>query len=333
MRLVALAVALGGCLTPPSLAVSGEPVPVVCETTGSAVLAGELGVAPTFDGATLVWVPPGGGALHSQRFSREARPVSAAVVVWPGAFQHAVVATVDDQVVAGAVAGDVTVMVSAPLGIAPFRELAILGGLAGPSPMVVAGGQRVSTTVSYGGLLVNGFDDKLGVHTSELAVLTTPSLEVAATAVGPHAIAAWSTDDACYTERIFGVGSGATAVEAGPCHAPRIASNGSDVALVFERPDGIYLARGTADALHPASAIRIAAGSAPRIVASGGGFWVSYLDETGTIAAGSIGADLELRTVALAGAPISHELAVVGDLPRVFAADQRGITISTLCLE
>lgn len=334
MRTVALAVALGGCLAPPTLAVPGEPAPVVCETTGATdVLAGELSIAPTFNGATLVWVPAGGGAIGTRRITRDARPAGEVSVAWPGAYQHAVAATMEDQVIVGAIAGDVTFMLSAPLGIAPFRELAILGGLVGESPVVFAGGERLAPTVSYGGLLVNGFDDKWGAHTSELAVLTPQSREVVATAVGREAIAVWSTQEACYLERMYGVSKGATSAEPGACHGPRIAANGGELALVFERPDGVYLARGTAAALHPTQAVRIAAGRAPRIASDTGHFWLSYLDETGAVVVGVLGSDDVLRTLALAGAPATHELAVVGDLPRVFAADSSGLTISALCAD
>jgi hypothetical protein len=327
-----------GCISTPTLGVPGAPEPVVCDASGGSLAttgttgAGALSVVPTLTGATAAWVPRGGGPVVTQQLAHDARGAAEPVVTWPGRYDRVVAAAVGDQVVLGAVGDDVTWMLAAPFGLPPYRELALLAGSAGASPVVVAGGDRVTPTAGFGGLLVTGFDATWAPHTSQLEILTPNAVDVAAVAVGDEAIAVWPVDGACYVARVFGAARGASTVEPIACRGPRLASTGADVALVFEGSDGVYLARGPAVALHPARAQRLAAGTSPRIVAIGGRYWISYLDATGALVAGFVD-DSGLHAIPVDSAPDAHDLAVVGDLPRVFSASGGTLAMAALCAE
>jgi hypothetical protein len=269
-----------------------------------------------------------------QPLTPEATPKLEPAVAWPGVFTAATAASVYDEVVVGAIAGDGTVLLGAPFGYGEYRELAILGGRVGDAPAIIAGNQMLTPNLAYSGMYVNAFDDRWQVHTPELAVLSAHGSELAAAVVGSESLVAWSTPDACYLERILGPANGVGGSVPGACHAPRLASTGNDVALVFERVDGVYFAHGAIDGLSPTRAALIApGGSEPHVVASADSYWVDYRDQSGAVVAGVIGADGTLRATQVAPAATAHELAVVGGMPRAFTADQQGLTVAALCTE
>jgi hypothetical protein len=295
---------------------------VACESSRVAgVSARELAVAPAPGGAVIAWA--GSDGLMTMDG-----------VIAPGAFEHVVAAAVGDRVVIGASQGDNTLVFGAALGLAPYRELALIGGIAGASPVVTAGGVRLAPSVWYGGLLVATFDDSWLAHTATLAVPTPAAIELAATSVGDEAAIVWSAGGDCYVERVLDAASGVGWHEPGACRAPHLASIDSGVALAFEGDDGVHLAvAGSIDALHPASAPLVAPGArAPRIVASGGAYWLAYLDDAGTAIAGFVDADGAVHATAL-GAASALELAVYSGAPRVVAADTDGISQTALCTE
>ena len=323
MRLALLLV--GGCVSP-AIEVAHDPQPAVC---AQAALPGigtsSLEVVATPLGATMIWID---GGVRALRLDPDTRAVGDAALAWPGTFDRASVATIGDQVIVGAVAGDWSWMLAAPLGLPPYRELGILGGLSGESPVVVAGGQRLATTVSYGGMQVNELDATWTPKTSLQMVLTGSARDVAATALGGEAIVVWPTEGACHVARLFDAANGASTTEAVTCGAPRLAASALDVGLVFERDGGVYFARAAASELSPANAVRIGDGRAPRLVAVGDRYWVSYLDATGALVAG-----WPDQLVEVAPAATAHELAIVGGMPRVFAANAEGVAVSTMCVD
>jgi hypothetical protein len=335
-RLALVLTLAGGCVSPPGIDVPDEAVPFACEQTRSAAVGrtSQLGVALTSAGATAVWVPAGGGPLMSQALARDGRPLAEPEVAWAGSYEGVTVAAIDEQVIVGAVDGDVTWMLAAPFGMPPYRELAIVGGVVGASPLVLAGGQRVTASVSYGGMLVNSFDDAWRARTSVHAVLTASSREVAMAQADGEALVAWPTATACFVERLYNAWSGITRSDEGRCGTPRLAASGGDAALVFERDGDILVARATPDALRARDAAVIARGREPRVVAHDGAYWVSYLDPSGDVVAGRLDDELRLHGVALgdeAGAADAHELVVSDGLPRAFVAGPGGLTTSGLC--
>lgn len=325
----------GGCVSPPGVELAGPQAPVVCEqaTSSGVGRTSQLGVGVTSAGLSAVWVPTGGGPVMTQRLARDGRPLAEAELAWEGSYQGVAVAAIDEQVIVGAIDGDVTWMLAAPFGMPPYRGLAILGGVVGASPLVLAGGQRVTASVSYGGMIVNGFDDAWTPRTSVHAVLTGSSRELAMAHAGREAVVAWPTDSSCYVEQLIDAAHGTAWSDPGRCGSPRLASTGTDAALAFARDGEIYVTRAATDSLHATDAIAIAAGSEPRIVAHNGAYWLSYLDDSGGIVAGFLDDGLQLHSIALADSVDTHELVISGGLPRVFAAGPAGLTTSGLCAE
>lgn len=324
MRILALALA-GGCVAP-TLDVPDEPQPAVCAREVLPIGATNVEVAATPLGATMVWPTPAG--VMAQRLDRDARAVGEAVLIWPGVYERATIAAIGDQVIVGAVTAELTWMMSAPLGIPPYRELAILGGVVGASPIVTAQSHRLAASVSYGGMQVNAFDATWTPQTALQAVLTGDSHEVAA-ASGDRALVVWPTQDACNIAWLDDAATGESSKQPGRCGAPRLAAT----TLAFERDGGIYVTH----ELSPAIALRIGDGRAPRIAAFGERTWLSYIDASGTLVAGfgdqrpcEAGACDQLVAVGPADA---HELAIIGGVPRVFAASAGALTVSSLCAE
>lgn len=333
MRHAPVALLFAGCATQPLVGVPTAAEPAACaRTVVPGVAASALAVAPTPSGATIVWAEPGG--VMRLEVSRDGVPAGAPQMTAPGAFDRAVAATIGERVVVGAAGGDTTQVFGAAFGIAPYRELALIGGLAGDSPVVTAGGVRLAPSVWYGGLLVAAFDESWIAHTAQLAVLTPASTELAATTAGDEAVIAWPAGDGCYVERVHDAANGTWWQESGACRAPHLASAGGGVALAFERADGVYLAVAASPAeLHPASAQLVAAGAhAPRVIAFGGTYWLAYVDADGTAAAGFVDESGALHVTALEPAS-ALELAVIGGAPRTLAVDAAGLTVTALCAE
>lgn len=301
----------------------------VCETSS---VTGEgpftsLSVTSSVWGTTAAWVSPSG--VMTQGFADDGSPTETAGLAWPGTFESTAVASVDDYVVLAAVAGDVTSLTNAAFGLRPYRELGLLGGIAGASPVVVAGGDPVTASVSWGGLLVNGFDDQWSVDTAELSVLTPNATEVTMTANAEQAVVVWPTSDACFFEGVYDKATGIDWSDPVTCAAPRLASTASDAALVFERDGSIYFVRATPSQLHASNASRIATGSMPRIVAIGDTYWVGYLDAAGEVVIARPGTSGSLSL----GAAEAFELTVVGDRPQIFATTGDALEISTVCAD
>ncbi|HSD89103.1 MAG TPA: hypothetical protein VLB44_16355, partial [Kofleriaceae bacterium] len=137
--------------------------------------------------------------------------------------------------------------------------------------------------------------------------------------------------DTCYIEQLADAAHGTTWTDAAGCLAPRLASAVTDSALVFERDGDIYLARGVVP--RASDAVRIGAGSEPRIIAVGTTFWLSYVDATGAVIAGVVDDGLRVRTLPLDGAATALELAVAGGVPHLYAAGPAGLTVSALCTQ
>jgi hypothetical protein len=330
------ALAATGCVETPSLGVAGPGSAARCgvATSPGVVVGDQLAVTATATGATAIWLAAADRSLVTVALDRDGLAHDAPTIAWPGRFDTAAIAAIDDQVVVAATAGITTSLVNAPFGVLPYHELALVGGVSGASPLVAVGVQRIAASVSDGGLLVNGLDAAWAIHTSALAVLTPRAREVAVASIGSEAAIVWSTAAACYLERVFDPARGAGTSEPGACPGPRLAARPAahEVGLVFERDGAIYFTRGAPAALHPARAIAIADGASPRIVAVGGAYWISYLDLNGRAVAGLVGSDGALRTVGLDDAT-THDLAVVDGAAVEYTASADGLTASTLCAE
>ena len=281
--------------------------------------AGALAIAPVNGGASVVWAD--GANVVRVELDGNGAALGAPEVIATGTYARAVAATVGDRVVVGASSGDTTSVFGAALGIAPYRELALIGGVAGSSPVVTAGGTKLAPSVWYGGLLVAALDDTWIAHTAELAVLTPASTEVAATDVGDSAAIVWSTADRCYVEVATSATTGTTWSVPGACHAPHVAALGEDVTLAFERADGVYVGD-----LNGAQLIAPGA-RAPRVAAAGGQMWLAYIDESGDAVAGVAGDLVSL------GPASQVELAVFGGAPRVVTSGDGGLVTTALCAE
>jgi hypothetical protein len=328
-----------GCITP----TTGDSTAVrVCETSrvASPGAIASLSVTATPIGAVAAWVAPSG--VMAQRFADDGSLVEAPAIAWPGTFDATTVASVDDYVVLGAVAGNNTFVTSAPLGVAPYRELGLIGGIVGPSTMVVAGGEPITASVSWGGLLVNGFDNDWNVLTAQISVLTPNATEIAVTANAEQAMVVWPTSSACFFEQVFDTTHGSGWSDPGACTAPRLASTASNATLAFERDGGVYLSQAPIGQLHASNATRFVTGSSPRIAVVGETYWLSYLDATGAIVVGELDGAVGgsaasdapglYRSTSL-GSADAFELVDIGGEPRVFAATGDALEISTLCAE
>jgi len=267
---------------------------------------------------TVVWVAPEGVTSVNL-------PDGMPQLIAPGSFDAATAVKVDTTVVVGATANDNTRVIEAPLGIAPYHELALLGGVTGASPMVAAGGVKLAPAVWYGGLLLWSFDDQWQPHTAQASVPSPASTEIAAVTVGDEAVIAWSAGDACYIARASDASTVTSWQEAGACSSPKLASVGGTVALSFERADGVYV---TND-LHPAHAQLVAPGAhAPRLAAASGEYYLAYLD-AGMATAGRFDGEV-VNALPLAPAK-ALELAVIDGAPQALAIDDGGLT--ALCVE
>ncbi len=327
MRGAAVALALAGCAAPP-VATPGDARPIACarETTAGAS-ATQLGVAATSIGASVVWA--GGGPVMRLDLDEDGAALAAPSVAWPGTFDAAIATSIAGRVVVGAIAGETTTLVEAPFGFGAYHELALVGGIVGAPPVVAAGDQLLAPNVWYGGLLVTSLDATWSPHTAQLGVATSAATELAATAVGDEAVIVWPAGDACFVERVLGIATGSGWSEPGACRSPRLASLDGGLALAFERDDGVYLTFADAPAgLHPAQAALVAPGArAPRIVTSGGAYWLSYVDADGNVV-------VQLGSATLSLAPATtHELAVFGGAPRELAMDASELTVTALCAE
>lgn len=330
----ALALALAsGCVEAPAVEVPDSPALAVCgqQRVDGFAPTTQLSIAVTASGTNVVWVPAGGGSVMTQRLATDGHVLGDPTIAFAGMFSDATAAVVDDQVIVGALDGDQTWMLAAPLGAPPYRELAIVGGIVGASPIALAGGQRVTASVSYGGMFVNAFDDAWIARTSTHAVLTSSAREIAVAHGDSEALVVWPTQDTCYVEQLADAAHGTTWTDAGACLAPRLATTAADSALVFERDGDIYLARGVVP--RATDAVRIGSGTEPRIVAAGTTFWLSYVDATGAVIAGVVDGGVGVRTLPLDGAATAHELAVAGGVPHVYTAGPAGLTVSALCTE
>ena len=322
-------IAIGGCVT------ESEPDSPAVRACGqsSVAIAGpitSLSVAPTSIGAVAAWVGPNGAM--TARFAPDRTMTQAPQLAWPGTYDSVTVAAVDDYVILGAVTDNVTSVVSAPFGVLPFRELGILGGITGALPAVIAGGSPVAASVSWGGLLVNGFDDDWNVVTSHISVLTPSSTQVAMTANTVEAMVTWSTDDACYFERVFDTTSGAGWSDPTACTAPRLASTATNTTLAYERAGGIYLANAAPAQLHASDAARFATGSSPRIITIGTTPWLAYLDTGGAIIAGPLDDSGAGMSTPL-GSADAFELTALEGRATIFAASGDALEITTLCAD
>jgi hypothetical protein len=313
LRRSAVALLLAGC----AQAAPREPSACTSRTVPG-VTAGALSVADTPVGATAVWVAPEGVTSVNL-------PDGAPELVAPGSYDSATAVTVGTTVVVGASAGDDTRMLEAPFGIAPYHELALLGGVTGASPMVTAGGVKLAPAVWYGGLLLWSFDDQWAPHTAEAAVPSPASTEIAATTVGDEAVIAWSAGGACYIARAHDAATATWWQESGACSSPKLASVGGSVALAFERDGGVYVTT----ELHPARAQLVAPGAhAPRLVAANGEYYLAYL-AAGMANAGRFDGEV-VNATPLAPAT-ALELAVIDGAPQALAIDDAGLT--SLCVE
>ena len=292
------------------------PVTACGASTEPGVAAGAFAIAPVNGGARVVWPDASGG--RRVELAAGGAAIGAPEMIAAGAFDRAVAATVGDRVVVAASRGDTTSVLGAALGVAPYLELALIGGVAGNAPVVTAGGTKLAPSVWYGGLLVSALDDSWIAHTAQLAVLTPASTEIAAATVGDTAVIVWSTADTCYVEVATSETTGTTWSMLGACHAPALAGDGT---LVFERPDGVYLGD-----VHGAQLIAPGA-RAPRVASAGGRTWLAYLDASGNAVAGVPGEMLSL------GPASSLELVEFGGAPRVVTAGDGGLTTTALCAE
>ena len=220
LRMVVLSVSvLAGCTDHGSPTPSEDVQPYVCASSTVAAVppSSTIAIATMPYGEVALWAPTGGPVMQ-QRLDQSAVPVGDPEVVWKWPATSLSAALIDDTMVVGAVSGDGTYVLGAPLGVAPYRELTILNGSSGASPIVVAGGDRLAPSVSYGGLLLTSFDASWQPHTSEISVLTAESHELAATALDGEAVIAWPTaDDSCYFESASDQATGATRTGALAC--------------------------------------------------------------------------------------------------------------------
>ncbi len=337
LRIVVLSVSvLAGCTDRASVTPSAEVQPYVCASSTIAAVtpSAAIAIAPVSDGEVVLWAPPGGQVMQ-QRLDQSAAPIGDPEVVWKWPATSLSAALIDDTMVVGAVSGDGTYLLGAPLGVAPYRDLTILNGSSGTSPIVVAGGDRLAPSVSYGGLLLTSFDASWQPHTSELSVLTAESHELAATALDGEAVVAWPTaDDTCYFESASDEATGATRSATLACRAPRFAATSTEVVLAFERGYDIVTTRGTPATIDMADATTIAGGHSPRLVADGDRVWLSYLDPNGQIVVGVLGDDGSMKATTIPGdEPTGHELAVTNGVAQTFATTPAGLVATSVCTD
>jgi hypothetical protein len=307
--------------------------PFACETIASfATLADadvDLAVATTPTGASLFWVPATGGNLDGLALATS-RQATAVTRVSSAPYDQSSAAFIDGRLVVTGRNGIRAVVHDVPMPIGPGVEIAnLMGDHTAKTAVVKAGTDRVMAS-SCSEIALHSFNAAWvsTENTYTKALSTSDHVEIAQ--LGTSALTTVSIDNGCDFELATSKTSSTTRLSPAFCKQARLATAGTQVAMVFETPTTVDLVIDEATTVSPANAMPLALGSSPRVLEHGGRYWISYLDENANLVVGTVENGIVL-TRRLAGTSALHdgfELAIYDGAPWVFAVDPATANLS-----
>jgi len=320
-------------------------VPAVCGaqsyTSIAAALDSDVSVAPTPTGAAVFVVPTSGGNLRGFTVDVDGNLTSGAAIKTVrtgGPFTASAATYVDNTLIAAVTSSGRFLIHIIPPDLSTYTEIGNIGDEhIGKNPLLHANADRITPTSCSSGMDVNPFDNAWTPQTLQLSVTTPQTTFVAATPLGSEALVAWSTADQCYVERLTNLATGFGSSQPWSCSALRLANDMTTTMskIVFEATDGVRLGTIASDQLDGSTTLVAAGATSPRIAFDGTQYWISYLDASGTITAGTLQSDGTVMTTQVSGTSPQHdayELAIVGGAPWIYSVDTTGTAASKLCL-
>jgi hypothetical protein len=315
--------------------------PAICERIANIATASEadvdLALATTPTGITAVWSAIAGGPMFGVDVSAT-RAAGTAVQIRAGTFTATSAAYLDGRLVTAGVSGTRTLIHDVPQPLAAAAEIANIDGMfVGKTTLAHSGGDRVVATSCSSGLTMSAFDFQWNGSEGTLSVSTNATQNIDMAPMGSTAFAVWSTATSCHYEIVTSKSTGSTRqTMSRPCLDARVASNGSDVAIVFEDGTRAGLVIDDTATVSVNNAVFADGARSPRVVWDGARYWVSYLDDTDRIVVGFIDDDGALVRAALAEplpADKAYELGMFDGAVWLFevASSSRTLSASRLC--
>lgn len=301
--------------------------PDECEAVGAFATAfsdADLSVAKTPTGATVFWASASGSDLYGIDIALD-RSASPVTVVRSGLFQETAAAYVDGRLIVTG-RSDVRGLVHAvpsPIGVG--TELANFGvSTFSKTALVGAGPDRIMAT-SCGQVGYNAFDASwAGVEGTYARTSPGSSDHIEIVPMGARALTAVSLDTGCQFEVATDRATSETRISATRCESSRLATDGAnEAAMVLENSGGVEIVVDAADTLSAEHALPIGLGSSPRVLRTGGRYWLSFLDPTGNVVVGYVdNGTVLLRPLVNAPATAAgYELAVFDGAPWIIGVD------------
>jgi len=319
--------------------------PTMCELSGWNTVAFpdpdvDLSVVQTPTGVTAAWIPVGGGALYAANIGTDWKLAGdpAGTMIKAGTWGRAAITLFDGTLIAAEAQfdqSDVKIDVVQP-DLSGTSEVACPIARVVDVPMLHAGADRVTPLTSEIGMTVLPFDASFSPMASMLTVPSTGSvIGMSATSLNTTAVVAWSTATTCYVQQVMDMATSMGSQSAIPCLSPELASDGTNVVLVYEGPAGIFVSRGDVMEIGPDTATLLApGGTAPHVVFDGTRFWVSYRDNGGNLAIGYLASDGSFLATSI-GTTATHDafrLMLVNGAPWLFSAGAGGLGASRYCI-
>jgi hypothetical protein len=294
----------------------------------------DLSFVPTDTGVTAFWNLRAGSELFGINLTDDfapdtmttASPVLAIDLIYQ---RHAATFLAGELMVAPTTAMDpvqtyIKIMVR---DLSGYVQPGVLGGFALDAPYTLFGAELSLFLLDGTGLVRHQLD---GTWTPTGTVSTldlAAGIGAAAASVDDTELQIVSSTNQC---RIGWRREGLESPPMQPCMAPRIAAKDRDVAAVFERTDGVHVARGpVAGSL---SVARLGAGDSARIVHDGARYWIAFR-QSGRLVVGYLaGTTLWSIDAGPAPGPSAFELAVVDFLPVLATVTGDGLVVRTLCI-
>jgi hypothetical protein len=321
-------------------------VPTVCDATSwTTNIGGDLAtnvsvVAGRSNGATLLAVPVGGGAMTGFVLDPSMNMLSGGQKIdTKQAFEDVSVTRTEDLVIATAVSnGSVyTYLLDTKLGSPQLAAKKLPGTHLAEPAFFYTSHDLVMPVGGDDGLTLHRFSSSYNYIDSKHVVATPPATGLTSAQVGLTTMAAWSTKDDCYLTEMMAYDAAPSINLGYACSSPRLAVNAATQAgaLVFDSPEGVRLLNTQYASKVKAGLLR-AGGSSPRILFDGMKFWVSFLDPRGDVNVGFLDERNQLISVSIAGArPQSqaYEFALVKGELWVFALDASGYSAYRMCVD
>lgn len=316
--------------------------PAQCEAAGPFATVPsaniDLAVATTPTGASLFWVPLGGGNLSGIDLAvdRTAGPIT---TIATGTFTESSAAYLDGHLLATGLSSSRSLVHDVPQPLAAGTQIGNFGGdHVAKRSLVHVGPDRVVAT-SCTDMQYHAFDASWTGQQGTYNYNSPQTDHVDITDVGARALTVVSTGTQC--EYFVGTNksTNTTRTSTTPCEAARLASDGADqIAMLVADTGYINMVIDATDTVNAQNAMTIGAGSGPRVLRYDNRFWISYVDTSGHIVIGFLDDTNTLVTRTLTDTATTakgYELAMFDGSPWVFAVDSgtSNVTGRRLCAQ